>query len=429
MIKEIQIRGLYGLYDYSINFRKRNTVKILTGPNGFGKTTILKIIHHLINRDFWYFCILYYKQISIKFDDDAEFILYKGNSFQLEIDFDKQPSRYALLSGVAIAFYPQKGERHEIIFSRSYFLRTVRRFAMIRSGLADIEDIDFEDRLERNYNADADDMLPESAGVMVDYLKNLSSLYVKEQRIKYETFEDRYSRRLVSQYNIEKIAEELRALYSSYQSLFADKCQEIDSKFVGKLISAEKKVYDKDKYDEKASQVRTIISGYQQFGLAKEMKMNYSYKEEYKEVLSQYIDDVYDKLEVYFPFYLSLSSFYRFIKDKELSYKSMFLDAEQGIKVIDVNNVDVPLTKLSSGEQNLIILYFNLLFKAKPGTILLLDEPENSIHAAWQDSMLDDFKTVAKILKIQVVISTHSLDFIHGDWDNSVDLFKINEHG
>ena len=148
-------------------------------------------------------------------------------------------------------------------------------------------------------------------------------------------------------------------------------------------------------------------------------------------MLSQYIDYVYAKLEVYFPFYLSLSSFFHFIKDKELSNKTMYLDAEKGIKIIDNNKLEVPLRKLSSGEQNLIILYFNLLFKAKPGTILLVDEPENSIHAAWQESMLEDFKSIAKVFGIQIIVSTHSLEFIQGDWDSSIDLLKIsgNEQG
>ena len=429
MIRELQIKGLYGLYDYDINFSRRSRVKILTGPNGFGKTTILKIIDHLIQRDFWYFCLLYYKQIRVRFDDGAEFFIYKGGSFQLEIDFDRNPSKYAFLSGVAIAFYPLKDERHELVLSKAYFLRVVRRFAMIRSGFFNTDEIDYEDRLDRNYNANEDEMLPESAKSIISYLSEKNSLYIKEQRIKYDIIEDRFSRRLISQYNIEKIAEELKVMYNAYQSMFADKCQEIDSQFVSKLISSEKKIYNRDSYNEKASQVKVIIEGYQEFGLAKEMKMDYSYKEEYREILSQYIDDVYDKLEVYFPFYLSLSFFYHFIKDKELSNKSMSLDAEQGITITDVNGLDVPLRKLSSGEQNLIILYFNLLFKTEPGSILLVDEPENSIHAAWQDSMLEDFKNVAKGSNIQVIISTHSLDFIQGDWDNGIDLFRINSNG
>jgi len=426
MIKEIQIQRLYGLYDYDIKFKKNRPVKILTGPNGFGKTTILKIVYHLVKRDFWYFCLLYFKEIRIQFADNTKVDIFKGDSFQMEIDFERIPRKYSLLSGVAIAFYPQKDERYEMTLSRGYFMRTARRYTMVRSGLSNADGIDFEDRLDRNYKSDEDDALPDSFNKLIEYLKRQSALYVKEQRIRYDVLEDRLSRRLISQYDIEKIAEELKALYDSFQSLFADKCQEIDSKFVGKLISADKKIYNKSEYDEKAQKVKAIIDGYQKFGLAREMKMDYSYKEEYKEVLSQYIDDVYTKLAIYFPFYLSLSSFFHFIKNKELSNKAMYLDAEKGIKIIDNNELEVPLRKLSSGEQNLIILYFNLLFKAKPETILLVDEPENSIHAAWQESMLDDFKEIANIFRIQIIVSTHSLEFIQGDWDSSVDLLKIN---
>ena len=47
MITSIEIKGLYGLYDYKLNFLDENPVTIITGPNGFGKTTLLKIISHL----------------------------------------------------------------------------------------------------------------------------------------------------------------------------------------------------------------------------------------------------------------------------------------------------------------------------------------------------------------------------------------------
>lgn len=80
--------------------------------------------------------------------------------------------------------------------------------------------------------------------------------------------------------------------------------------------------------------------------------------------------------------------------------------------------------KLSSGEQNLIILYFFLLFKAKKGMCVCLDEPEISMHVAWQETMLKDLKNIAKAFGIQLIIATHSIDFINGDWDDCVDLFE-----
>jgi len=53
MLNSIYIEGLYGLYDYSLDFTKGEDrrLKIITGPNGYGKTTILQLIYALLCKD------------------------------------------------------------------------------------------------------------------------------------------------------------------------------------------------------------------------------------------------------------------------------------------------------------------------------------------------------------------------------------------
>ncbi|MBU3836989.1 MAG: AAA family ATPase [Candidatus Phocaeicola faecigallinarum] len=53
----IYINKLFGLYDYKLDFNYENDDKltILTGPNGYGKTTILTIINKLNPRELFYF--------------------------------------------------------------------------------------------------------------------------------------------------------------------------------------------------------------------------------------------------------------------------------------------------------------------------------------------------------------------------------------
>lgn len=43
MIARILIRQLYDTYNYDIQFPENQRVTIITGPNGYGKTTFLKI--------------------------------------------------------------------------------------------------------------------------------------------------------------------------------------------------------------------------------------------------------------------------------------------------------------------------------------------------------------------------------------------------
>ena len=80
------------------------------------------------------------------------------------------------------------------------------------------------------------------------------------------------------------------------------------------------------------------------------------------------------------------------------------------------------MDKLSSGEQNLIILYYKLVFLHNSKSILLIDEPENSLHIAWLTKMLDDYINISKLLGCQIILATHSPAFINDNWDITFDL-------
>ena len=65
MLSRIRIKGLYDIYNYDIDFSKHGKVLILTGPNGFGKTTILQIINHFCQGKFWLFYFLNFQLIEL----------------------------------------------------------------------------------------------------------------------------------------------------------------------------------------------------------------------------------------------------------------------------------------------------------------------------------------------------------------------------
>jgi predicted ATP-binding protein involved in virulence len=47
-VAAIEVRGLFGLYDHTIRLNSGERVTILHGPNGVGKTVVLRMLHALL---------------------------------------------------------------------------------------------------------------------------------------------------------------------------------------------------------------------------------------------------------------------------------------------------------------------------------------------------------------------------------------------
>ena len=70
---KIQFKGLFGRFDYTIEF-KEDGLTIITGPNGFGKSTILNCIYQL-NKEvegILYFLNLDFEEIIFSIHDMKE---------------------------------------------------------------------------------------------------------------------------------------------------------------------------------------------------------------------------------------------------------------------------------------------------------------------------------------------------------------------
>jgi predicted ATP-binding protein involved in virulence len=83
------------------------------------------------------------------------------------------------------------------------------------------------------------------------------------------------------------------------------------------------------------------------------------------------------------------------------------------------------LAALSSGEQNETIILFELLFMAKPETLVLIDEPETSLHVSWQQEFLNDLKVIRSVNPLSFLIATHSPSIINESWDLTQDLSDL----
>jgi len=98
----------------------------------------------------------------------------------------------------------------------------------------------------------------------------------------------------------------------------------------------------------------------------------------------------------------------------KLHPKTVTLDASRGYQVQSPGGEPFDLALLSSGEQHELVLLHELLFDVEPGTLILIDEPELSLHVTWQEQVIPDLLKIAEVVDLDFVLATHS-PYIVGD--------------
>ena len=79
---------------------------------------------------------------------------------------------------------------------------------------------------------------------------------------------------------------------------------------------------------------------------------------------------------------------------------------------------------LSSGERQIIYIFLKVINASKNNSLILMDEPEISLHLSWQESLLNHIRSVND--NSQIIIVTHSPAIVMNGWmDSFVDIKKI----
>ena len=73
-LQHIEIKGLFGLYDHSLDLRSDPPVTIVAGPNGIGKTTLLSLTSALLRGDYRELVKQDFKKLTVVSDNDARLV-------------------------------------------------------------------------------------------------------------------------------------------------------------------------------------------------------------------------------------------------------------------------------------------------------------------------------------------------------------------
>ncbi|KIM07130.1 MAG: hypothetical protein KU38_11150 [Sulfurovum sp. FS08-3] len=105
----------------------------------------------------------------------------------------------------------------------------------------------------------------------------------------------------------------------------------------------------------------------------------------------------------------------------------VYRDNEQVIfKNKSENQFDI--NELSTGEKTLLSKLLYLYFKDYKDKVILIDEPELSLHPSWQNRVLKIYENFAKLNNCQIIIATHSPNILINTDSESL-RFLVKEEG
>ncbi|MEA1953718.1 MAG: AAA family ATPase [Campylobacterota bacterium] len=93
---------------------------------------------------------------------------------------------------------------------------------------------------------------------------------------------------------------------------------------------------------------------------------------------------------------------------------SMFKDTNKKISLESIKksfsiaskNRELGPLELSSGEKQILIIFLSILLKENKPYILMMDEPENSLHSEWQIHFVNNIRKLNE--NVQIIIATHN---------------------
>ncbi len=435
-ITKISVKGLFGMFDHEIPLNQESRITIVHGPNGVGKTVLMQMVHGLFHRNYHIYKYIPFEQVRLEFSSGASVSVDREGFGTEKIRFDDgsgteydvfEPSQLShdKLNDVEKKLFPDfrrvewQGEYYWIHES---FLKTkskIHRYFPLEE-LHNLDDvIDQDPTAHSTLFGDTPHWFSELLRQTETEL--IHTLRLQDARLVIRPGETtpRFRRDHDTQYTYDK--GELGVEKPAWsEDVFVpsplDAVELLDRKFESLKI---------DQMLDARSQSRKLAEmawGTEDCALCKS--------------LQSAAENITDQL-LHMEFFRELELFEEIINER-LLFKTLSLMSKnvaneeeesgrlspmyKGIEIISENGEALKYSALSSGEQQLLVLYFQLLFDIAPDTLVMIDEPELSMNVVWQRNFLKDLQRIIELRKFDVLIATHSPQIIHDKWDWVVHL-------
>ncbi|UQI47893.1 AAA family ATPase [Streptomyces sp. HU2014] len=420
-ISQVEVKSLFGYMNHCVGFSTDSPITIISGPNGSGKTHLLKVLHAISVLDLEGLASIDFQEVRISFQDKRILRVVrqkKGGGSEVFKFFGRTPSSRAWKT-LTMEYEPDDEDGPEVptwvlqLPSGDWYDTRTER--LIPAEMAKRR-YNIPDRLARIKMIRGSWLAPyydDASAVFID-TKRLDSTGVRPGS--YSRGIPRHPQTRVQQYSAQVAAQVSEARRKSLnESLDAD--QSFAARMLQSAHTSVKEKELKERYQRIADQHAELHAS----GLSV-IPVDVTFPDQKttpttRRILDVFLDDWERKLQPLLPIHEKLKLL-RSIVETKFTGKALDLTARGILRFRSTyDGKPLPMRSLSSGEQHLFAVFTLLLFSTRQGSLVLIDEPEISMHAAWKHAFLEDIEEVARISDLQIALATHSSSVIRGRWD------------
>ena len=449
-LEAIAVRGLLKQFNYTIPLHTSERVTIIHGPNGYGKTTLLKLIEAFYRGDYDELRVIPFDLVELFFSYGIRLAISK----ELRDEAEEPDGASPELQLVCTLYTDTELVHRDVIKRGRAWMGSFRSREIIHRYLPFLTQVGPEvwqdSRTGELLTSEA--LIPRYADAVPsrhrvfrkpkdpDWLKEHKEQFrvrfIQSQRLLTEARERRApseTHTSTYEYTVNAYARELSETISykiaEYGALTASYERSFPTRFVAQddsLGGPTKADVLRGKIKARLEAIERKREDLQSSGLLDKqvddrLALTPSFSDAKLVFLDLYTQDVETKLKIFDDLAARIRLFTA-ILNKKFSYKTVSISREKGF-VIAVDGLgELAPQGLSSGEQHELVLCFELLFKTGPDFFVMIDEPEISLHVEWQEAFLADLQKMADLARFDSLIATHSPIIVGDRWDVAVSL-------
>lgn len=435
-LKSIDLKGIHKRYDLNLDFNEN--LNILYGQNGTGKSTLIHVIANVVNCDFIRFLYLDFEKVTVIYSDEQKIEIERNES-----------------DGLVVSITLRVNDSNELIFSKNelpieqektdwkdggHFGSTGSYFITETGEVINADAA--PDRLQKLENFVEKNKLNKVGTSYFPAFRTMLEAWSSQQAIKTNSPRGRkvarekitdFSRKLFGQFlpkinfpsplEIESgLKDDIRAAQlriARYESsVFSDSFVKVfsaliggeDSNFDANELLSEIAELSKTSGNSKLGNFGEESNAYGDLrSLVGQEGTSISLQSSAAGALAVYRDALKQRKQEQQNAFKEIDKYFEvvntFLDKKELSYE---LDTRKRVPRVGLKFPDNTWSRIqvmSSGERQLLTMLY-AVNKMSGNSIVLIDEPELSLHIDWQEELLG--KMMEQLGDRQIIVCTHS---------------------